>query len=141
MACGTECCAAIGMSNVVCSACGPAIAGAARTMTTSKLRRPAFLLSAILCLGLVVTCVAAAFGQDKWKEAAARGPFRAVLSRPLPSVGWRAGELYADLDVVSAFCNQLDRDGLVPVHTEVLLEHDAEGRAGANRILVIARRR
>ena len=108
-------------------------------MNQSNARRFAAVLPWLVSLGLVATLAAATL-QDRWKEKA-RGTYRAILSRPIPGIGWKAGALSADVDVASAFVNQLDRDDLVPVHMELFQEYDGEGKPLMPRIFVIARPR
>jgi hypothetical protein len=55
-----------------------------------------------------------------------KGPYKAVVSKPLVSPGHRVGTLYTEHEELTEMMNQLDKEGLRPVLSELL-------RAGSGR--------
>jgi hypothetical protein len=49
-----------------------------------------------------------------------KGPYKAVISKPVPSPGHTVGTLYGEHEYLTSMLNQLDADGLKPVMTQVL---------------------
>ncbi|MCB9877840.1 MAG: hypothetical protein H6835_09585 [Planctomycetes bacterium] len=84
--------------------------------------------------------IRAAVGQGKHREQAADGPFRVVLSDPVTPLAQQAGKLYREHEYLSAMFNQLDKDGLVPVSTELLRVQDQQ-QFPVERLLVVCKKR
>lgn len=76
--------------------------------------------------------------QGRYRARAHSGPYRVVISKPIVGLGYTAGDLYREHEYLSAMFNQLDRDGLVPVLTNVMTQ-TLEGREDEDRMLVVCR--
>ena len=92
----------------------------------------------VLALAAVAAASGYAFAQGKYREQAHDGPYRVVLSKPIVQLGFTAGTLYREHEYLGAMFNQLDKDGLVPVFTEVLNEGD---QRESERLMVVCRTR
>jgi len=87
---------------------------------------------------LIITVVAGfALTQNKYGKAAARGPYRAFLTKPVLGLGRKAGTLYREHEMVGAVLNDLHLQGFEPFQAEMLTE-EHDGRR-TNRLLIICR--
>lgn len=94
---------------------------------------------ALLLVGLV-TAAGIAMAQDKYKKAAARGPYRVFLTKPIVGLGIKVGNLYREHELLGAALNDLDRKGFVPIWTEVFTS-ELEGLPRQEQLLLICRKR
>lgn len=90
---------------------------------------------AVVLLGLRV-----AVGQEKYRKQATQGPYRVVISDPVVARASQDDKLYRESEYLSALFNQLDKEGLVPVSTEVLRE-PGQGQFPIERLLVVCTKR
>ena len=89
-------------------------------------------LALVVSVALAVVCTAA--GSPPLKPPA--GPYKVVVSKSLRTPGHTVGTLYKEHEYLTEMMNQLDKDGLRPVMTELL----ASGAGGASedvRMLVV----
>ena len=93
----------------------------------------------MLVVGLTVGA-GIAMAQSKYRKAAARGPYRVFLTKPIVGLGIKVGELYREHELLGAVLNNLDRKGFVPIWTEVFTE-ELESLPRQERLLVICRQR
>jgi hypothetical protein len=95
---------------------------------------PAKSLSAVLALvgsvALALVCTAAG------SPPPPAGPYKVVVSKPIQSPGHTVGTLYKEHQYLTEMMNQLDKDGLRPVLTE-LLRNSFGGAAEDVRMLVV----
>ncbi|MBK8095977.1 MAG: hypothetical protein IPK26_02660 [Planctomycetes bacterium] len=97
-----------------------------------------FVISATVATMLLAAGVLA--GQNKYRDRALDGPYRVVLSDPIVPLAQQAGSLYREHEYLGAMLNQLDREGLIPVSTE-LLRTERAGEAPVARLLVVCTKR
>ena len=95
-----------------------------------------FVVAAVLATATAVTLAA----QEKHRKGANEGPYRVVLSKPVVSLSYEAGELYREHEYLGAMFNELDAQGLVPVSTELLTETKGD-QVPSQRLLVVCRKR
>jgi len=96
-------------------------------------------LALMLLVGLTVG-PGIAMAQSKYRKAAARGPYRVFLTKPIVGLGIKVGELYREHELLGAVLSNLDRKGFMPIWTEVFTE-ELEGLPRQERFLVICRQR
>ena len=111
-----------------------ALFGPMKILETFKNR---WLLAFILLAGIAIT-TGIAMPQSKYRKAAGQGPYRAFLTKPVLGLGYKAGTVYREYEMVSAALNDLHQQGFVPVMTEVLTEVGSGQRT--NRLLIICRK-
>ena len=94
-----------------------------------------------LAIALALVAVAGiTFAQDKYRQGAAAGPYRVVLSKPVVGLSYTSGDLYREHEYLGAMLNELDAKGLVPMFTNVLTE-PGEDQQRVERLLVVCKRR
>lgn len=77
------------------------------------------LLSA--CLALAVSGTSAyAWTKLGSPEQPPKGPYKVVTSKPLGSRGYRVGTLYTENEDLTEMLNQLDKEGLRPIFSDVV---------------------
>jgi len=108
---------------------------AATTMNNIKNRG----FAVILLVGLIAAA-GIAMAQDKYKKAAARGPYRVFLTKPIVGLGIKVGKLCREHELLGAAMNDLDRKGYVPIWTEVFTS-ELEGLPRQEQLLLICRKR
>ena len=93
---------------------------------------------AVLVAVAILLPAALLLAQGRHAGRAHDGPWRVVISKPVVGLGWEAGTLYREHEYLGAMFNQLDRDGLDPVHVQVMTER-VQGLEPADRLLVMCR--
>ena len=88
---------------------------------------------------LLVLATGMAVGQEKFRKRAQAGPYRVVISKPLIGIGYTAGSLYTEHGYLGAMFNELSRDGLLPIMTNVMTQ-TLEGRESEQRLIVVCRK-
>lgn len=87
-------------------------------------------------LGLI-TLNSLVWAQEKYRVRSHQGPYRVVISNPIVGLGYTAGTLYREHEYLGAMFNELDKNGLVPLLTNVVTEvYDGQSQ---DRLLVICR--
>lgn len=94
----------------------------------------------IAAVAVVLLGVQVAVGQGKYRAQAADGPYRVVISDPVTPLAQQAGTLLREHEYLSAMFNQLEKDGLVPISTELLRVQDQQ-QFPVERLLVVCRKR
>ena len=77
-----------------------------------------------------------AVAQEKYAKRANNGPFRVVISKPIVGLGYTAGELYREHEYLGAMFNELHKEGLVPVMTNIMTQ-TMEGRENEDRLIAL----
>lgn len=99
-------------------------------------------------LGLTAVAAAAAAAlllaatrapQNPQQVVRAHGPYRVVVSKPIPPQSWRTDSVYTDSEHLTAMFNQLAIDGLEPAFVQVYTEQ-AVDRTPQDRVMVVCRR-
>ena len=68
-----------------------------------------------------------------------QGSYQVVMSRPIQPRGWPGGSAYVEDRALTELFVQLERDGLVPVFTQVVTDR-TDGTAPQDRLVVVCRR-
>lgn len=97
-------------------------------------------LRAALCAALVAAGAGLTAAQGKYRQRAHDGPWRVVISKPVPGLGYTAETLYREHEYLGAMFNQLERDGLEPVFTQIMTQR-SQGLLDEDRLLVVCRER
>lgn len=110
-------------------------------MALARARAVKRILSSVVITALIAVLLACAFGpQGPQRQVILRnGPYKVVISKPLPAQGWPADSIYSEHGHLTEVFNQLEIDGLTPVFTNVITER-ADGRPSLDRLLVVCRR-
>ena len=77
--------------------------------------------------------------QNLQRVVHAHGPYRVVVSKPIPPESWRPDSLYTDSEHLTAMFNQLAIDGLEPAFVQVYTEQ-AVDQTPQDRVVVVCRR-
>lgn len=69
------------------------------------------------------------------------GPYKVVVSKPIPPESWRATSLYTESEHLTAMFNQLAIDGLTPVFVQTFTEQQPNLKMPPqDRLMVVCRR-
>jgi hypothetical protein len=96
-------------------------------------------LIAAAVLGFLLAA-GATLAQNKYRQAAQRGPYRVFLTKPIVGLGIKAGDLYREHELLGAVLNDLEQRGFVPLWTEVFAAETKE-LPREERLLVFCRKR
>lgn len=88
---------------------------------------------------LLVSATGLTVAQGKYRKHAHAGPYRVVISKPIVGLGYTAGTLYREHEYLGAMFNQLHKDGLVPIMTNVMTQ-TMEGREDEDRMIIVCRK-
>lgn len=87
---------------------------------------------ALLVSGGAAFVVAAQPGEQPPRK----GPYKVVISKPIDGPGHTLGTLYGEHEYLTAMLNQLDKDGLRPVISELLTQGTGGGREEIRMLMV-----
>lgn len=105
---------------------------------TSFHRTPVRLILAAVIGSVLVASVIVA--QNRYRNAAQRGPYRVFMTKPIVGLGIKVGDLYREHELLGAALNDLDHRGFVPLWTEVLAA-ETKDLPREERLLIFCRKR
>lgn len=97
-------------------------------------------LVAVAAIALALTAAGVTLAQDKHRKAAASGPYRVFLTKPIVGLGIKAGDLYREHELLGAVLNDVERRGFLVLWTEIFAAETKE-LPREERLLIIGRKR
>ncbi|MGC6488490.1 MAG: hypothetical protein ACON4Z_12660 [Planctomycetota bacterium] len=101
---------------------------------------PSKLSSCVVTAATVTILLAAARAPQKPRQLIREeGPYKVVVSKPIPPESWRAESVYTESAHLTAMFNQLAIDGLEPAFVQVYTEQPVS-QTPQDRVMVVCRR-
>lgn len=97
------------------------------------MRRTLLGISLLLGIGLLLA-------NTSGPQTRKQGPYVVVTSPPIVHGSWRANSSYVEISGLTEMYNQLEKDGLVPLFTQVSTEFGNPPILPQDRLIVVCRR-
>lgn len=104
------------------------------------MRHPVSLLVAIAAAVAVLVAATRSPQSPEVRTIHKNGPYKVVVSKPIPAESWRATSLYTESEHLTAMFNQLAIDGLTPMFVETFTEA-VQDLPPQDRVMVVCRQK
>jgi len=105
------------------------------------MRHPVSFLVAIAAVAAVLVAATRSPQNPAVKTIRRHGPYKVVVSKPIPPESWRATSVYTESEHLTAMFNQLEIDQLTPVFVNTFTEVVNGDLPPQDRIMVVCRRK